>query len=486
LVWIQSEEFNLFSGSRDDVAEKISERIRVEYPDIDTAFLKDAEFVLEPTEKEIRNLFGVGLEFRKKVILSSNHPTDNGFTKLNPFTIIEIRGKDFPFTQEQLSLGLSKEAVLQEKLGLTIKKTNKTFADMAGASYLRKDVQDMLDLEELGMMSIAGLFLFGVAGAGKSYFAECFAGETGRHFVILDLPYFMTLPSPTKSVDEVFDFLESQDEKFLLLLDEIEKMFDFEGGNLIAKQVFGKLLTRLNDIYGNPKNNVTFVATANNITGIMKNSPEFLRKGRFNRLYFLGYPSAENAEEIFDLYKGLNKKKVKKALTMQYERYLEEKDAFDASSNENGEDERQKSYKLLFPYFREVEAGRYNIDDLVEFFTLDFNVSRNMRYIDSKFSSLKVGDSDKFIYSPPEIQAVSEEMQNKAMLEVLRKKLPPENLDKTDGIGVYENNDRFVLGIIEDIVPLQVSASEGVSRQVAQSKSYTGKEAGNVKQFVEA
>lgn len=478
MVWIKSNEQYLFEGGKGEIRKKLTEQIQSEHPNIKCTFLEESDFLLEPSEKELRELISVGKQFSTTVVLSSRHPALIGFSKDNIFTTIELRGADFPYTKEQLKLGVSKRAVLQEKLGLSIKTTNKNFSNMAGADKLRDDVVDMLALENLGLMSIAGLFLFGVAGAGKSFFAECFAGETGRHFVVLDLPYFMTLPSPTKSVDEVFDFLESQDEKFLLLIDEIEKMFDFEGGNLVAKQVFGKLLTRLNDIYNNPRNNVTFVATANNITGIMKNSPEFLRKGRFNRLYFLGYPSEENTEEIFNLYKGLNAKKMKVAVKDLYERYLNEED--------EEENDIEESYSLLVPYLEEVERGTYSLEELTEFLTLDFNVSRNIRYIDTKFGSLKVSDSDKFIYSPPEIQAVAEEMQNRAVLEVLRMRLPPNTLDKEKGMGTMENNDSFTLKVIEDIVPLQISASEGISRQIAQSKSYTGKEAGNVRQFVNA
>ncbi len=478
MIWIKTNEQFLFSGTKKDVLEKLKTRIDKEHPNIATGFLDTCEFLLEPTEKDLRTLIVIGNNFDNTTILSSQHPSSTGFSKENIFTVIELRGEHFPFTKEQLELNVSKEVVLQEKLGLTIKKTNKSFANMAGAHRLVDDVVDMLDLEELGAMSIAGLFLFGVAGAGKSFFAECFAGQTGRYYVVLDLPYFMTLPSPTRSLDEVFDFLESQDDKFLLLIDEIEKMFDFEGGNLIAKQVFGKLLTRLNDIYGNPKNNVTFVATANNITGIMKNSPEFLRKGRFNRLYFLGYPSDENAEEIFNLYKEINKKKLDASLKEMYAKFL--------VGNEAGLQEWRKAFELLVPYLKEVENGTYPLSDLARFLYLDFNVLRNIRYIDAKFASLKVADSDKFIYSPPEIQAVAEEMQNKALLAVLRMKLNPKNLNREEGMEKMENNDAFTLAVIEDIVPLQISASEGISRQIAQSKSYVGKEAGSVKQFVEA
>lgn len=455
--------------------EKISMQIKKEHPTLNISLDEDMNFTLEPSVEEVRALFKFGTDFSSNVILSSQHPVSLGFHKNNFFTIINLRGDNFPFTLEQIEMKVDKSVALQERLGLSIRKTNKNFSNMAGAEALRVDVENMLNLEALGLMSISGLFLFGVAGAGKSYFAEVFAGETGRYFAILDLPHFMSLPSPTEAVDELFDFLESQDEKYLLLLDEIEKMFDFEGGNLIAKQVFGKLLSRLNDIYGNPKNNVTFLATANNITGILKNAPEFLRKGRFNRLYFLDYPNKKNTKEIFDLYKALNKKKLKKSLTNMYQEYM------NMSEEEKGA--KESIVKDLYIYFNSISDGEMTLEELEDFFTLDFNVTRNMKYMDAKYSGVKVSDDDLFIYSPPEIQAVSEEMQNMAFLKTLGKKIPSKEVKLNKGTKEFEESSDFTNEIISEVTPLQVAAAEGIKKQIAQATSYVGKDVGKMETF---
>lgn len=481
MKWIISAEQDLFTGDAETVTGKLQRQIKKEHPTIKLDFLSGKpKYILEPSREELNGLFKFGSDFQDIIILSSQHPMQYGYAKINLFTVIELRGDYFPFTKEQLELGIPKSFLLQERLGLTIVKTDKKLKDMAGASKLVHDVENMLNLEALGMMSIAGLFLFGVAGGGKSYFAECFAGETGRYYAVLDLPYFMSLPSPTKAVDELFDFLESQKEKYLLLLDEIEKMFDFDGNNLISKQVFGKLLTRLNNIYGRTDNNVTFVATANNITGIMKNSPEFLRKGRFNRLYFLGYPSEDDTVEIFEMYKGKNKRKVKRSIEKLFKK-------FDSMSDEEFQKER-KVVQNMASYHRKVKEGMLTLDEVADYFTLDFNVSRNIRYIESRFKPMKVSDDDRFIYSPPEIQSVSEEMQNAAFLEVLktnRSDLLKEIRSETGGMSSLVDNDAFTIGVIQDIVPLQVAAAEGISKQISQSKDYTGKGSCNVKLFIE-
>jgi len=477
MVWIQTNEQYFYSGTIEDIKKELKNGMKEEHPSIDTSFVDTSVFFLEPSFDEIKAMITAESDFSNKVIISSADPENSGFPKVSIFSVIYLRGKHFPYTSEQLRIGIPKEEVIYQRMGITILKPTKTFADMAGAEVLSSDVGRMLILERMGIKSIAGLFLFGVAGAGKSFFAECFAGQSGKFFVQLDLPFFMTLPSPTRSMDELFDFLEAQDESYLLLLDEIEKMFDFTGGNLIAKQVFGKLLTRLNNIFNALDNNITFVATANNITDIMKYSPEFLRKGRFDRLYFLGYPSMEDAEKIFTLYKNINKKKLSKSLGKMFDRYTK-------SVNEGKEKDLPEEFSHLSDYFKGVLDERFSLDELKEAFTLDFNITRNIRYIDAKFASLKVSDSDKFIYSPPEIQAVADELQSTALLEVLSMNTDASSLvDVKSIMKKLEDNDVFTYKVIRTSVPLQVSASDGISRQIAQSKSYTGKEAGSIEQF---
>jgi ATP-dependent Zn protease len=242
---------------------------------------------------------------KPKIVVDYREPKDVIVRSYNVFTVMDVRSADFPFTSEHKALGIDKAEVLSEKLGLRIAKPEVTFDDMAGAEVLHDDIEQMLNLEKMGLMNITGLFLFGVAGAGKSYFAECFAGSTGRHFVMLDLAHFMSLPNPTKSIDDVFVFLLKQDEKYVLLIDEIEKMFQLDGSstNLLSDQIFGKMLTWLAMIYEGKGTNITFVATANRVENLLKNKPEFVRRGRFDRLYFLNYPKIESsAPAIMTMY----------------------------------------------------------------------------------------------------------------------------------------------------------------------------------------
>jgi len=373
-------------------------------------------------------------------------PEDYNLKNMDFFTLIDLKSKYYPFTKEQIENTINKEDILADKLGLRIIEPKVTLDDMAGADILKEDIEDMLMLEDLGLMNISGLFLFGVAGAGKSYFAECFAGSTGRIFVVLDLPYFMSLKSPTKAIDDVFNFLLSQkNNKYLLFIDEIEKMFDFGSGgqNLISDNVLGKMLTWLNEIYQLKDNNLAFVATANRIETLLENKPEFVRKGRFDRLYFLDYPDIySSAPKIFDMY---YKKEIKKVNNIDI-----------------------KKFEIILNKISEEELRRYlKMEGL-------FNIDRIIKIIEGKMGNKKVTNKDRFIYTPPEIKSIVSSIIHLHIVEILRNL----QIKKSDVI-IQKIKDNEYLVSIEDILekvvwkapPLQITAKEGIIKQIAQAKS---------------
>ncbi len=398
-----------------------------------------------------------------KIVVDYREPKRVVGINYNVFTIMDVRAPDFPFTAEHKALGIDRATVLSEKLGLRIAKPGVTFDDMAGAEVLHEDVKQMLNLEKMGLMNITGLFLFGVAGAGKSYFAECFAGSTGRHFVMLDLAHFMSLPNPTKSIDDVFIFLLEQEEKYVLLIDEIEKMFQLDGSstNLLSDQIFGKMLTWLAMIYEGKGTNITFVATANRVENLLKNKPEFVRRGRFDRLYFLNYPQVESsAPAIMTMYLEKEKKNIKKAITAQHAMYTEGKTLeseklqyiFDALAQEN------------------MEVDLF-ISKLISNEQID--VDRMIKVVEGLIGKDKITDAQYFIYTPPEIKSLVKEILQ-AYAEELTHRLYTQEI--TVGQLRYDNIDaRPIHDILEEIVfktpPLQITAPDGIGHQLAQAKN---------------
>ena len=82
-------------------------------------------------------------------------------------------------------------------------------------------------------------------------------------------------------------------------IDEIEKAFagvgGDGGGNEVTTRLFGQFLTWMQE----KDNTVFIVATANDIS---KMPPEFLRKGRFDELFFVDLPNGDERKKILDIH----------------------------------------------------------------------------------------------------------------------------------------------------------------------------------------
>jgi SpoVK/Ycf46/Vps4 family AAA+-type ATPase len=84
----------------------------------------------------------------------------------------------------------------------------------------------------------------------------------------------------------------------ILWIDELEKAFssaagDEDGG--VSQRIFGTFLSWLQD----RKGDVFVVATANDVALL---PPEFLRKGRFDEIFFVDLPTEEARRELFRLH----------------------------------------------------------------------------------------------------------------------------------------------------------------------------------------
>ena len=74
-----------------------------------------------------------------------------------------------------------------------------------------------------------------------------------------------------------------------------------DGGNDVTTRLFGQFLTWMQE----KESTVFIVATANDISRI---PPEFLRKGRFDELFFVDLPNGEERRKILDIHLKKRKK----------------------------------------------------------------------------------------------------------------------------------------------------------------------------------
>lgn len=159
--------------------------------------------------------------------------------------------------------------------------------------------------QEFGVGTPKGLLLTGVPGCGKSLTAKCVSSSWNMPLLRLDMgKIFQGLVGSSESnIRSALSTAEAIS-PCILWIDEIEKGLSGSSGGSsdggTATRVFGTLLTWMQE-----KTAPVFVfATANNINSM---PPELLRKGRFDEIFFVDFPSTLERKKILEIH--LNKLK---------------------------------------------------------------------------------------------------------------------------------------------------------------------------------
>ncbi|OGS70793.1 MAG: hypothetical protein A3F91_09780 [Flavobacteria bacterium RIFCSPLOWO2_12_FULL_35_11] len=198
---------------------------------------------------------------------------------------------------------------LYNKFGLIVSEPKVKFKDLGGFEIPKSDMLRTKEYIKEGLIQKNLSMFLGVSRSGKSYFAECLAGELEYKLILLDLGVIMCDANPSKKLDDFFYYLTSLDD-YVLLIDEIEKVADPSSGAAMARVMIGKLLTIFNNFNSDSGFNIKsnfVIATANNITDLLNKNPEFIN--RFGLKYFVNYPLKQNFINVCDYY--IKKMKVK-------------------------------------------------------------------------------------------------------------------------------------------------------------------------------
>jgi hypothetical protein len=143
-----------------------------------------------------------------------------------------------------------------------------------------------------------GVLLLGVPGCGKSLSAKAVAMEWNLPLLKLDPSnlYNKFIGESEQNFKRAMKAAERM-APVVLWIDELEKAFatggDADAG--VSQRILGSFLSWMQDRQGD----VFIVATANDIS---KLPPEFLRKGRFDEIFFVDLPDGETRKEIFRIH----------------------------------------------------------------------------------------------------------------------------------------------------------------------------------------
>jgi AAA+ superfamily predicted ATPase len=175
-------------------------------------------------------------------------------------------------------------------------------ADLAGLkAWLAKRKNIISDPQrgaEFGLSFPKGVLLVGVPGCGKSLCAKAVATEWGLPLLKLDSAalYNKYIGETEKNFKRAMEIAERMS-PVILWIDELEKAFasggSEDGG--VSQRVLGTFLSWMQD----RKGDVFIVATANDVSRL---PAEFLRKGRFDEVFFVDLPDEEARRAIFEIH----------------------------------------------------------------------------------------------------------------------------------------------------------------------------------------
>lgn len=155
---------------------------------------------------------------------------------------------------------------------------------------------------EYGLPQPKGMLILGVPGCGKSLIAKTTSRLWGLPLLRLDMGRVYDGSMVGRSEANLRNALKTAESisPAILFIDEIDKAFagstgsaDSDGGT--SSRIFGSFLTWMQE-----KSSPVFVmATANRVERL---PGEFLRKGRFDEIFFVDLPNAQERTEIFRIH----------------------------------------------------------------------------------------------------------------------------------------------------------------------------------------
>ena len=148
-----------------------------------------------------------------------------------------------------------------------------------------------------GLEPPKGVMLVGHPGCGKSLCARALAGSWGVPLVRMDVGalFGSYLGQSEANLRAAIQTAEAVS-PCVLWIDEIEKAFaGARSGSGSTGRVFGRFLEWLQD----KKSPVFVVATANDVRSL---PPEFIRKGRFDDVFYVPLPDEMGRREIFKIH----------------------------------------------------------------------------------------------------------------------------------------------------------------------------------------
>lgn len=275
--------------------------------------------ILSPNEKEICDYINeLGLtvsnhysEQEKTVVMKNFIRTLQGlqFYEIKQIIKSSIIRTGGVISEKTISIALEEKKNIVKKSGIIeVVDTDITFNEVGGLENLKNDLSDKAKIyqhlslaADLKITLPKGILIVGMPGCGKSMIAKSIAEKFGVSLLRLDVNRLMGqyVGQSECNLRRALETAEAA-HPCVLWIDEIEKAFAGSSGHgendMLVMRLMGHFLTWMQE----RKTAVYIVATANDVM-----RPEFMRKGRFDEVYFVDFPTFEERIDIL-------KKKIQK------------------------------------------------------------------------------------------------------------------------------------------------------------------------------
>ena len=212
------------------------------------------------------------------------------------------------FTEDEVEIVLSEKKQLIRRNGiLEYIEEDETINAVGGLEELKRWLKQRSNAfteraRGYGLPQPKGMLILGVPGCGKSLIAKTTSRLWSLPLLRLDMGRVYDGSMVGRSEANLRNALKTAESisPAILFIDELDKAFaggtgsaDSDGGT--SSRIFGSFLTWMQE-----KTSPVFVmATANRIERL---PGEFLRKGRFDEIFFVDLPNSEERQDIFNIH----------------------------------------------------------------------------------------------------------------------------------------------------------------------------------------
>jgi len=265
--------------------------------------LQELNQVLARQLEKIKNR-RISTEVREKLLKAALGLTKDEAEKVYRKAYVKAKR----LTEEEVEIVLSEKKQLIRRNGiLDYIEEDDTIDSIGGLEELKYWLKQRANAfteraREYGLPQPKGMLILGIPGCGKSLTAKTTSRLWGLPLLRLDMGRVYDGSTVGRSEANLRNALKTAESisPVILFIDELDKAFagssgsaDSDGGT--SSRIFGSFLTWMQE-----KTSPVFVmATANRVERL---PGEFLRKGRFDEIFFVDLPNKEERQDIFKIH----------------------------------------------------------------------------------------------------------------------------------------------------------------------------------------